>query len=43
MKDNREEEKREIFKTFLRLFRKIDELTQEVEDLKIMIEKKNGK
>ena len=41
MKDDRE--KREIFKTFLRLFRKIDELTQEVEALKIMIEKKNGK
>ena len=42
MKDDREE-KREIFKTFFSLFRKIDELTQEVEDLKIMIEKKNGK
>lgn len=42
MEKNREE-KREIFKIFLRLFRKIDELTQEVEDLKIMIEKKNGK
>lgn len=42
MEKNREE-KREIFKAFLRLFRKIDELTQEVEELKIMIEKKNGK
>lgn len=42
MEKNREE-KREIFKTFLRLFRKIDELTQEVEELKIMMEKKNGK
>lgn len=37
------EENKELFKTFLMLFRKIDELTQEVEDLKIMIEKKNGK
>lgn len=36
-------ENKELFETFLRLFRKIDELTQEVEDLKIMIEKKNGK
>ena len=38
MKDNRE-----LFDTFLMLFKKIDELTKEVEDLKIMIEKKNGK
>ena len=37
------EENRELFETFLMLFKKIDELTQEVEDLKIMIEKKNGK
>lgn len=36
-------ENKELFETFLMLFRKIDELTQEVEDLKIMIEKKNGK
>ena len=38
MKDNKE-----LFETFLMLFRKIDELTKEVEDLKIIIEKKNGK
>lgn len=37
------EENKELFKTFLMLFRKIDELTKEVEDLKIMIEKNNGK
>ena len=37
------EDNRELFKTFLMLFRKIDELTKEVEDLKIMIEKNNGK
>lgn len=37
------EKNRELFETFLMLFKKIDELTQEVEDLKIMIEKKNGK
>ena len=36
-------ENRELLETFLMLFRKIDELTKEVEDLKIMIEKKNGK
>lgn len=36
-------ENRELFETFLMLFRKIDELTKEVNDLKIMIEKKNGK
>lgn len=36
-------ENKELLETFLMLFRKIDELTQEVEDLKIMIEKKNGK
>ena len=36
-------ENRELFDTFLMLFKKIDELTKEVEDLKIMIEKKNGK
>ena len=36
-------EDRELFETFLMLFKKIDELTKEVEDLKIMIEKKNGK
>lgn len=37
------EDNRELFETFLMLFRKIDELTKEVNDLKIMIEKKNGK
>lgn len=37
------EDNRELFETFLLLFRKIDELTKEVDDLKIMIEKKNGK
>lgn len=37
------EDNRELFETFLTLFRKIDELTKEVNDLKIMIEKKNGK
>lgn len=42
MEENREENK-ELFKTFLMLFKKIDELSKEVEDLKIMIEKKNGK
>lgn len=36
-------ENRELFETFLMLFKKIDELTKEVNDLKIMIEKKNGK
>lgn len=36
-------ENRELFETFLMLFKKIDELAKEVEDLKIMIEKKNGK
>lgn len=37
-------ENRELLETFLMLFKKIDELTKEVEDLKIiMIEKKNGK
>lgn len=36
-------ENRELFETFLMLFKKIDELTKEVDDLKIMIEKKNGK
>ena len=36
-------ENKVIFETFLMLFKKIDELTKEVEDLKIMIEKKNGK
>ena len=42
MEDNREKNK-ELFETFLMLFKKIDELTKEVEDLKIMIEKNNGK
>ena len=37
------EENIELFDTFLMLFKKIDELTKEVEDLKIMIEKNNGK
>ena len=37
------EENKELFDTFLMLFKKIDELTKEVEDLKIMIEKNNGK
>ena len=37
------EENRKLFETFLMLFKKIDELTKEVEDLKIMIEKNNGK
>lgn len=37
------EENKELFKTFLMLFKKIDELTKEVEDLKIIIEKNNGK
>ena len=37
------EENKELFKTFLMLFKKIDELTKEVEDLKIMIEKNNSK
>ena len=37
------EENKELFETFLTLFKKIDELTKEVNDLKIMIEKKNGK
>lgn len=37
------EDNKELFETFLTLFRKIDELTKEVNDLKIMIEKKNGK
>ena len=37
------EENKELLKTFLMLFKKIDELTKEVNDLKIMIEKKNGK
>lgn len=37
------EDNRELFETFLLLFKKIDELSKEVEDLKIMIEKKNGK
>lgn len=37
-------ENKELLETFLMLFKKIDELTKEVEDLKIiMIEKKNGK
>ena len=36
-------ENKELFETFLMIFKKIDELTKEVEDLKIMIEKKNGK
>lgn len=36
-------ENKELFETFLMLFKKIDELTKEVEDLKIIIEKKNGK
>ena len=36
-------ENRELLETFLMIFKKIDELTKEVEDLKIMIEKKNGK
>ena len=37
------EENKELFETFLMLFKKIDELTKEVEDLKIIIEKNNGK
>ena len=37
------EKNKELFETFLMLFKKIDELTKEVEDLKIIIEKKNGK
>ena len=37
------ENNKELFETFLMLFKKIDELTKEVEDLKIIIEKKNGK
>ena len=37
------EENKKLFETFLMLFKKIDELTKEVEDFKIMIEKKNGK
>lgn len=37
------EDNKELFETFLMLFKKIDELTKEVNDLKIMIEKKNGK
>lgn len=37
------EDNKELFETFLMLFKKIDELTKEVDDLKIMIEKKNGK
>ena len=37
------EENKELLETFLMIFNKIDELTNEVEDLKIMIEKKNGK
>lgn len=37
------EENKKLFETFLMLFKKIDELTKEVEDLKIMIEKNNGK
>lgn len=37
------EDNRGLFETFLMLFKKIDELTKEVEDLKIIIEKKNGK
>ena len=36
-------ENKELFETFLMLFKKIDELTKEVEDLKIMIEKNNSK
>lgn len=36
-------ENKELFETFLMLFKKIDELTKEVNDLKIMLEKKNGK
>ena len=42
MEDNREKNK-ELFETFFMFFKKIDELTKEVEDLKIIIEKKNGK
>lgn len=38
------EDNRELFETFLMLFKKIDELSKEVEDLKIMMaKKKNGK
>ena len=37
------EENKKLFETFFFFFKKIDELTKEVEDLKIMIEKKNGK
>ncbi len=38
------EDNRELFETFLLLFKKIDELSKEVEDLKIMMaKKKNGK
>ena len=36
-------ENKELFETFLMLFKKIDELTKAVEDLKIMIEKNNSK
>lgn len=38
------EDNRGLFETFLMLFKKIDELSKEVEDLKIMMgKKKNGK
>ena len=36
------EENKELFKTFLMLFKKIDELTKEVEDLKIIIERRTA-
>lgn len=36
------EENRELFETFLLLFKKIDELSKEVEDLKIMMAKKKN-
>lgn len=39
MEENREKNK-ELIKTFLMLFGKIDELSKEVEDLKIMIAKR---
>ena len=37
------EDNRELFETFLLLFKKIDELSKEVEDLKIMMAKKKKK
>lgn len=39
------EENREVFETFLMIFKSIDDLHKEIEDLKIKIaeKKKNGK